>query len=209
MLVYPIVWIKLRKEPSAISSLVVAFPLILLFLLSLPMFRRGLIMAVAPGKALFLNQIIKKMLIFLLLFCKNMLWVIIRSTSIRRPTTCFHKETKKVFVKQYAPNYYMLVHLKTRVGKGAILLRKLIRFFFSKVNQVIYSSAQISSLNFKALAQIFIKISCAQERCDEGRIDELSERQMNDPKAICPSNLFKDMGIKREIQFVYLELWLI
>ena len=86
------------------------------------------------------------------------------------------KKTRNVFVNHYAPSY-MLVHTKCqsfyacpykmpKLERG-ITPTKLIFFFFSNVNQMIFSSAPVSSPNFKALNQTVIKISCSHEKHDK------------------------------------------
>ena len=86
----------------------------------------------------------------------------------------------KTLCLQLFPCPYKMTKLKRD-----ITTTKLIHFFF-QVNQVIYSPAPVSSLSFKVLAQIVIKISCPQEKHDEW-----IHEWINNPKAICPSKFFE------------------
>ena len=60
---------------------------------------------------------------------------------------------------------------------------------------MIYFTAPKGSPSFKAVAEIFIKISCSEEKHDE-QTNGWMDRQMNDPNTICPSNFFEVWDIK-------------
>ena len=67
-----------------------------------------------------------------------------------------HNSTRNnVFVKHYAPNVYACPYIMSKLERDRTLK--------SGFNQAIYLKSSISSLSFKALAQIGFQIACSQD----------------------------------------------
>ena len=86
----------------------------------------------------------------------------------------------------YAPNY-MLVHTKCQL-KRDITITKLIRFFFSKVNQLMYCTSQAQQAHQVSKHQLKL-LSRYLAHKESVTIWKKDDRWTNDPKAICPSEV--------------------
>ena len=137
-----------------------------------------------------LDKRVYKVNSFLIWPWKPMLWIFIRSASIY----VFMEKLEMSWQSSIPPTICLSLQIaKVEKGHNSFL-------FFSKVNQVIYSSTLISSPSFKALAQIDIEMSC-QEKCDKWT-DKWTNSNI-------PLLLLQSWGHKKKISIVpYLKLWM-
>ena len=117
--------------------------------------------------------------LFIFFTCRlECVFTVIKQVIIEYKLSCLHLIIMKLEIcisKPLSPQLYACPYKMPKL-KREISLAKLIWFF--KVNQVIYSSAPISSQSFKILDQLIIEISCWHDLCWQEMCDKWTDSLM-------------------------------